>query len=291
MGTSEVIEIAQETPVTAMTYEQLETAHMGNPEVQEPEHVQEPAPEQEDAEVQKEESIAEAAHPETISKDEYEKIRADLEKERIRRENQDKLLARLGTELGILRKSTPEDEAVKLQEIRDLYWQDPVEGHHALETYRAEQRSKDDALHQQQFIAKIEENKTNVLRWTPDFESAIDDMAALVEQDGADPQSVSVFKQNPYLLDPTTLYNLNARAKLHRENTDLKTRLEILEKENIELKKKPGDLVSKIEKAVNQPITLTAKSGGGKSADSTITDKPAYRMTSAELEAYRRSIH
>ena len=121
METPEVQEVVQETPVTAMTYEQLETVHHGQPEVQESAPVEEPVPASEPTEVAPTEEIpAEAAQPETISKGEYEKLKADFEKERVRRENQDKMLARLGTELGMLRKATPEEEALKLQEIRDL---------------------------------------------------------------------------------------------------------------------------------------------------------------------------
>ena len=267
-----------------MTAEQLGDALNGSPEP-EVKAAEEPVREEEKREP---EVVAEPAQPETVSKDEYEKLKTDLDKERVRRENQDKLLSRLGTELGMLRKNTPEEEAAKLQEIRDLYWQDPVEGHKALEAYREEQKRKGEDLEKQAFVARVDENKANVLKWTPDFESTIDDMAKLVEQDGADPQSVSMFKQNPYVLDPTTLYNLNARARLAKENTDLKTRIDALEKEVGELKKKPGELVEKIEKAVSQPSPVTAKTGGGKGADSPITPKPVWQMTRAELDAATR---
>jgi hypothetical protein len=271
----------QETPVSSMSADELATALKGQPINQTVED--EGTPESKKTGV--DDKSAEGTDTNgTVSKEDFDALQEKWSAAQKKAEHQDKMLARLGTELGLLRKSTPEDETARLEQIRQVYWEDPVAGHKALEEWRIEQKTRENQKHQDEQIEAYEKNRSNVTSWSPDFESSIDDMAEIIKQDGVDAASIEAFKKQPYVLDATTLYNLNMRAKLYKSNAVLQAELESLKKENESLKAKPSELVEKIEKAATQSKTITAKTGGGKTTETIENTKPVYRMSREELQ-------
>lgn len=221
--------------------------------------------------------------PEIYSKEDYDSVVSEGEKLKDRVANQEKMIARFGTEVGLLRKKSPEEERVEVERIRDIFLDDPDKGQEALNDYNkrksdAEKLEKD-TLFQQQMI----ETKNTVIKYIPDFENALDDMAEVLKADNVPADVIEGFKKNPYVLDHTTLYALNKRAHLVKENTDFKTEIEKLKEENKKLKAKPGELARNIEAASKQK-PITAKPEGADVIEDLYSGKIPSQMTKEELD-------
>jgi hypothetical protein len=105
----------------------------------------------------------------------------------------------------------------------------------------------------------VEGTKKSIAQFVPDFDSKIDTIVKLMEEDKANPENINVFKANPYVVDPVTLYNMAKRADLHTQVSTLTQENESLKNQIAELKKKPGELIDKINDATH---SISAKSSG-----------------------------
>lgn len=210
---------------------------------------------------------------------------------RKRVEDQDRFIQRLGTEIGLLKKETPEDVQKRLKEVRDTYNEmaltDPFAAKAYLDQKISEENQRQQAQQQQAFIAKVQQTKADVTSHAPEFETSIEDIATLMQQDGANAQVVDQFRRMPYLFDSALVVNLTKRALQAKEITGLKSEVERLTKENQELRQKPGQLVDKIEQAASQTRPMTGKTGGASAADGSLP-KPIYRMSTAELNELQK---
>jgi len=221
---------------------------------------------------------------------EKDALKAEVEKLRKKAENQDKLLAKVGTELGILRKRTPEEERAELQKIRDAFDVNPVEGDRLLSDYKQRRAAEESAGREIAATAHAEKTKGIVHQIAPEVEQAIDEIAGLLKGDGLDDKIVDNFKANPYAFDADLLISLHKRAVTARELTAARTELETarvelekLKTENAELKKKPDSLLKKIEDAAKHR-PMKADTGGAVKGDGLyVADKPVSRMSREEL--------
>lgn len=186
-----------------------------------------------------------------------------------RTEKQSKLLDKFGTEVGLLRKQTPEDAKAKLAEINDLYLENPVEGHKAMEAYFKEEKAAESQSREEEINGIIEGNRSTVVESIPDFEENIDanvsDIAEILEADGASDETIKAFKENPYVIDGSTLFALHKRNQVVNKLIETEDLLAERDAEIAELKKKPGEVLDKIANATNQN-TLTGKGGSSSSA-------------------------
>jgi type II secretory pathway component PulJ len=267
----------QPQDVYSMTQEQLDTLAREPVE----EVVEEKLPEQKAEPVEKESKPVEkqeekppeekAAAPETTP------IETEVEKLRKRVEAQDRFIQQQGTEIGLLRKQNPPDYAAKIQEIRNLYLTDPVAAHEAQVQLTQEinsAREQEQAVRMQEEVVK---NRQIVTSLAPDFESNIEDLSALIVEDGAPVEYVNNFKQNPYLLNAETLYQMHKRVVYKRENAVLKTENAQLKQQIEELKKKPDELLKRVEEAGKQLVT--GKTGGTSTGRDTAIIKPVWQMS------------
>ncbi len=206
---------------------------------------------------------------------------AENEKLKGRVANQDTMIARFGTEIGLLRKKTPEQEREKLDEIRNLYLEDPIKGQEAYQAYKDKLANSEREAQEIQATAVIERNKTVTAKLIPEFEKSLAEISELLSADGLPKDVVDNFQKNPYAFDPDVLISLQKRNKAYRENLSLKTEIEKLKTENEELKKKPGALLKKIEKAANSR-PMTADTGGAEKEEA-IPSKPFHLWTRDEL--------
>lgn len=201
--------------------------------------------------------------------------------------NQDKFFDRMGTEVGLLRKKTPEEDRAELEKIRDAYIEDPVEGHRLMEEFRSKQEHTTSLQNEYSANRTAEANREALSTRLPDMEKAevIEELAAMMVEDGAPPQAVEVFKANPFYLDQATLFNLYQRRSLSKENVDLKTQLEAKDKEIAELKGKPGKLLEGIEKASGKSTLAGKPSGAAPAKTEKKVEKKTANLTGEELDA------
>lgn len=216
---------------------------------------------------------------------EIEALKAEVTKLQKKTDNQDKFFDRIGTEVGLLRKKAPAEVQEELEKIRDAYAEDAVEGHRLMEEYRTNQ-VKTEGLHREYAANKMAEgNREALSQKLPDLEKpeVVEELAAMMAEDGAPPQAVEVFKSQPYYMTQDTLYNLYQRNTLSKENAGLKERLEAKDKEIAELKGKPEQLLKSIEKAAGNKTLSGKQAGAGGKKTATTTTKPTRNMTEEEL--------
>jgi len=221
--------------------------------------------------------------PKVITQEDLDAVVAERETLKRRADNQDKLIARFGTEVGLLRKKSPEEERAELERIRDVFIDDPVEGQKALDDYNKKKVETDNLARESTLMQQETANRTAILGHVPDFENTIGDMAAMLKEDGVPEASIEGFKVNPYVLDHTSLFLLNKRAALAIQLKTVKSELEQLKTENERLKTKPEELANKIEKASKQK-PLTGKTAGA-AMETPYGDKLVTQMTNEELNA------
>lgn len=256
-----------EEQVHQMTNEKIE-AILNEPA---PEQVPEedPNPEQKEPETETPEVQEEEAKPdyETLAKQQQERI-----------EKQEKLLAKLGTEIGLLRKTSPEEEKERLQKIRDMYLDDPIAAQEELDRYKEEKREQERI----QLESHIERNKTAIESLVPDFSATVPEMVEVLTEDGYEREAVEIFQKNPYQTPSDLLYMLHKRVVEKKENQGLKGRITELEGQIAALKKKPDAILERVEQAARRP--LTGKTGGAAPKETAIPNAPPHRLSREELE-------
>lgn len=222
---------------------------------------------------------------ETETSPEMQKLLEEIETLKKKTANQDKFFDRMGTEVGLLRKKTPEEDREELEKIRDAYIEDPVEGHRLMQEFNAKQEQSASLQNEYKVNRTAEANREALSPKLPDMEKSevVNELATMMTEDGAPAQAVEVFKSNPFLMDQATLYNLYQRRSLSKENTDLKTQLEAKEKEIAELKGKPEKMLKNLEK-VSKGTQLPKGSSGGKKAAAKV-EKNTTNLTGEELDA------
>lgn len=277
-------------PASKMSNEELDTFLSGEPadsssNIVEPVE-EDPAKKETPGEVE-DEITDDTDESDTITSEDIKALMAENKRLLKKTENQDKFFDRVGTEVGLLRKKTPEEDKVELERIRDLYIDDPVAGHKAMVDFNANQEKAETVGREVEVNRRIETNKTGIESLIPEFEAnqseIVEELAGLMTEDGAPAAAVEAFKEQPFLMDQATLYNLHLRNTVGKESkkkdveiADLKTQIE-------ELKKRPGELLSNIEKA-SKNQTLTGKSAGAVPANSATVTKSVNKMSNAELD-------
>lgn len=224
----------------------------------------------------------------TITREEFDTLKTENARLLKKAVNQDKFFDRVGTEVGLLRKRTPEEDIAELDRIRDIYADDPIEGRKAHDEYLANQTRAEEVDREVSVNQMVEANREGIAISIPDFETnqseTIGELATIMAADGAPPEAVEKFKAQPYLMDQATLFNLHQRNVAVKANTAKDTEIEGLKAEIEELKKKPDQMLSRIEQA-SKGKTMTGKSGGAAKDTKMYNLKPASEMTMEELEA------
>lgn len=285
----EIIDAQQDTPqVSEMSREQLDTILNAEP-VEESEINIEPDKDENDGDKKNEEDAGKLAatamsavnaggNEETLNI-----LKTELDGYKKKTEHQDKLINRMGTDIGLLRKKTPEEEQAELERIRNVYLEDPVAGHEEYEKFRLKKAEEEKEQRLQDTYRRAEETRTAVNAAIPDFETVLDDIVGLLSEDNVSPETIKYFKSTPYAYSAETLFNLYKRNELAKQNAALKNEIETLKKEQEELKKRPDKILRNIEDAARTQ-TITARSAGAHvNSNEDIPNKPVSRMTREEL--------
>ena len=202
-------------------------------------------------------------------------------------EQQSKLLDKFGTEVGLLRKKSPEDEKASLEAIRDLYLEDPVEGHKAMMEHFRNEEAAVAQSREAEMTQILDRNRSAVSPFKGEFENEtnISEIVELIKEDGASAETIEAFKESPYVMEGSTLFALHKRNEAVKKLTAVEADLVKANETIAELKKKPGEVLDKIADATKIK-TLTGKDGSSSSVTtSQDSNKPVTRLTQAELKA------
>ena len=274
------MEEIQDKPTHQMSNEQLNSIINGEEPGTTEEAVEAKVTETEETQELQEETAEPAeTEPEVPEKAEVEET-GELTLLRKQIENQEKFLARMGTELGLLRKKNPEEEVERLQQLRDLQFEDPIAFQEEYAKYKAEKEEAQNREAQETMQQNVENNKQNVRHIVPDFDNYIPEIAEILLKDGYKTDEVETFKKNPYLTNSDFLFTLQKRAATQKENNALRTELDELKAKYGELEKKPEALLEKIENASRRPVT--GKTGGARATD-TLSNAPVHRLSIDEV--------
>ena len=274
------MEEIQDKPTHQMSNEQLNSIINGEEPGTTEEAVETEVTETEETqELQEETAKSAETEPEVPEKAEVEET-GELTLLRKQIENQEKFLARMGTELGLLRKKNPEEEVERLQQLRDLQFEDPIAFQEEYAKYKAEKEEAQNREAQETMQQNVENNKQNVRHIVPDFDNYIPEIAEILLKDGYKTDEVETFKKNPYLTNSDFLFTLQKRAATQKENNALRTELDELKAKYGELEKKPEALLEKIENASRRPVT--GKTGGARATD-TLSNAPVHRLSIDEV--------
>ena len=274
------MEEIQDKPTHQMSNEQLNSIINGEePGTTEEEVEVKVTDTEETQELQEETAEPAETEPEVPEKAEVEET-GELTLLRKQIENQEKFLARMGTELGLLRKKNPEEEVERLQQLRDLQFEDPIAFQEEYAKYKAEKEEAQNREAQETMQQNVENNKQNVRHVVPDFDNYIPEIAEILLKDGYKTDEVETFKKNPYLTNSDFLFTLQKRAATQKENNALRTELDELKAKYGELEKKPEALLEKIENASRRPVT--GKTGGARATD-TLSNAPVHRLSIDEV--------
>lgn len=233
------------------------------------------------------EAKAEEKPTEKKAEDEVSRVKAENEKLLNAVKNQDKLLAKLGTELGLLRKKTPEEENAEIETIRDAYLVDPINGDRLLTAYKEQKKKEESVAAQHQFLQTAKEVREEIIKDIPAFEENLAGIAELIKEDGADESTVNAFRQSPYIFGREVLINLAKRNEAIKKLKSAEGEIAKLKEENEEWKKRPDEMLKKIEKAAGTSV-LSAKSGGAGHGMSEGKSKTTLTMSREELQKQAR---
>lgn len=276
--------------VEEMTDEQLEAA-INPPETpaektpsvpQEEEKAETPPNTTETAEPSKEvkkEVAPESKPPEEeivqITKSEWEKTQKRIE-------DKEKFIQRQAQEVGQRRKSEEQLRA----EIFTLEQKLVEKQYEPLEA-RAIQKELDvreAQLGEAELSKRFEANRNTVKAFVPELEAYIDDVVAILKEDGQPEEAIRAFRENPYSEHPGVIVNLTKRAELARTLRNKDAEIASLKAENAALKAKPQEVVKKIEQALKQPTAMTNDSGQATSVKASIDESQIPLLSDAELD-------
>lgn len=200
-------------------------------------------------------------------------------------------LANLKSQIST-QKSQIENRILQLKEGLDQrYHETPsvaMEDHREIERL-SEQLSRLDTAEQE--AQRIVESQTIFVLQNEDV--TLDDLAGVLEADGTPANIIAEFKKNPWTyMDPVALTMLGKRANAEKQYKQadedrrvLAQYVRHLEGEVETLKKKPNQVVSRLQEELSRPQQVTASFGRGASNDSSaVTINPAL-MTPQEIKA------
>ncbi len=284
----------KETPAVSLTREELKARLSGGGDEVKPDENEEAGEEGEENEegtegVEGDESSdGDGQEGEGEESDDNAELLARIEKQNERLEQQSKLLDKFGTEVGLLRKTSPEEEKARLDEIREAYLEDPIEGDRLLQEYREEQKATQAQSRDDELAGILESNRSVVTSGIKDFEenlgTNVNEIAEIMKEDGASAKILEAFKENPYVIEGSTLFALHKRNQVAKELASVKEQLAESEKTIAELKKKPGAVLDNIEKA-SKTKPLTGRDGSKSSGGAEDTSgRPSAQLSRAELK-------
>jgi len=222
--------------------------------------------------------------PEPKSDEEVKITKTEYDKLIKRIDEKEKFIQRQAQEVGIRRKSEEQlrAELFELQKTLELKWGEPIEA----TKIQNEIRDRETQLQDAENRTRVESTRNVVKAYVPEPESLMDEMVALLKEDGNPEDSIRTFRDNPYSQPPGTLVNLAKRAELRKEGRNKDEKIASLEAEIQTLKAKPQETVKKIEKALKESPAMSNDSGQASATKKSVDETQVQAMSDKELEQY-----
>lgn len=204
---------------------------------------------------------------------------AKLEK---RLADKDRYIEERNAEIGRLRKQVAEPQK-KLHEVSaDTFFEDPIANVEKITENQRIKLEQEQQRREEQMREMLEHRRTVTKQIAPDYEQNIDLVVEVLKQDGFDDDGIKAFRSNPFAYEPPLLHNLNLRAKLAKENADLRAEI-------ARLKGGPKKILDNIETISRQRPKVTGNSAaargeGGLDAE-TLDEKAIAKLSDAQLKA------
>lgn len=210
----------------------------------------------------------------------------DPEKDKLAKQVQDKeaFIQRQAQELGELRRKSQEmdrfrnEAKTKAESVNDTFYDNPLAATEAVLNHRDAERQY--AVTEQ--ILREKETELTVTSAIPHFNEMKDEIAEIATADGYPPESVDAFKRNPWTSDASILVNYAHRVSMQRQVKAMQGEIETL-------KKKPEEVLRKIEEAAKGSKTLTAATGIARAASTEVSETQLNSMTDAELDEFLKN--
>ena len=183
----------------------------------------------------------------------------------------------LANELGEARRVAftppPPTQQIAPLDPNEIAQLDPVTAVEVVLAHKEQVRMQEEA----RLVYVQSQNKSFITSKVPDFETHMDDIAAIAKEDGISGIAIANFKRNPWAESPMVLMNLAQRAVQRKAMNKMQTEIETL-------KKKPDEVLKKIGEAAKHK-TLTSASGQGGGSKVPISNEQVHMLSDAELEA------
>lgn len=215
-----------------------------------------------------------------------DKVEKDPKKElaRVKKELEHlrKLHGRASNELGELRKRLREKPTA------EDYDQDPVAASEALQEHHKVKAEIDQKEREVQMREILLQNMELISNHAPDLQSNRDIIREIMaEVDQVEDSQVSQLMENIYLQNPWGVYHLNERAKLYKENKNLKKELEQLKAQLKEAPEKTAKQISKVSRMKSNVNASTATPLSGQTKP--VASAHLASMSDEELENFLQS--
>jgi hypothetical protein len=204
---------------------------------------------------------------------------AKLEKRLV---DKDRFIEERNAEIGRLRKQVTEPPK-KLHDVNaDTFFEDPIANVEKITENQRIKLEQEQQRREEQMREMITHRRSITQQIAPDYEQNLDLVAEVLKQDGFDEDGIKAFRSNPFAYEPPLLHNLNLRAKLAKENADLKAEIN-------RLKGGPKKILDKVETMSRQRPRVTGNSAsahgeGGLDAE-TLDEKAISKLSDAQLKA------
>lgn len=221
----------------------------------------------------------------SISREEYEALQRDLDKQRKRVKDQAAFIGRQASEIGALRQEKARAIAERrvLIERGDLTTREEAEQIYQLK--RDEEQFEE--LSEQQVTLERQQQHMDAINTHIGGNVPVDDIIELLREDGIPDESIQMFRSNPYDFPPFGIIQAAKRVK-DRRDKDMaigiaRKAIKALEAAEQASPQNSRSIVKNINKAINQKPNLSAASGGGVSSKNSVGD--VTRLSDAELES------
>lgn len=254
-------ELMSEKPVTEMTTEELDAMIQSGAE--NPAHTPDPEPEQKsDPPAQPDKEPA----PELM-----QKLMKQLE-------DAQSMIGRQANEIGNLRKTVAEMTPKPAPVTADQVLSDPVNSTKKLVQEELAERQRKDQEAAQAQRAYMEQAAKFITEKVPNVIDLLPAMAEELKEDGLPDDYIQQFIKNPLSENPVIVVQLAKRAAMKREVLELKNG-------KIELERKPGELVEKINQAAKTKPAVSGSHGRASgTGTSGYTREQITKMSTKELE-------
>lgn len=282
-------ESAQETSVPELTSDYSEYSNeqldqiLSQPEAGEEEPAVEAQPARPEPASPEPQKAEEPKQPEAkpqernVTSEEHTKVLQQLEQARL-------WSARRSNEIGELRKQNKQLIERLNSNLREVMDEDPVAGAKQLRHIENAEQQIAALDHEEAETRRIVESQNLFFNYVKPDEVSVDDMCESLRRDGINEQFIAQFRSNPWLLaHGETMVHLGKRAFAEKLVMQAASRIEAMEAEIAELKKRPQQVLEGVNRALKQKPQVTA-SGGKPAGKSSLNPRDLSSLSDAELD-------